>query len=82
MKVAQSSFGNDVLLFTIENDHGVSMEVTNFGARIVNLFVLTESGRNNIVLGFDSIEDYKRNILWSNNRKSRWKNKKWRIFNW
>lgn len=60
VKVAQSSFGNDVLLFTIENDHGVSMEVTNFGARIVNLFVLTESGRNNIVLGFDSIEDYKK----------------------
>ncbi|WP_249597678.1 aldose epimerase family protein [Peribacillus frigoritolerans] len=60
MKVAQTSFGNDVLLFTIENDHGVRMEVTNFGARIVNLFVLTESGRNNIVLGFDSIEDYKK----------------------
>lgn len=60
MKVSQSSFGNEVLLFTIENDHGVRMEVTNFGARIVNLFVLTESGRNNIVLGFDSIEDYKK----------------------
>lgn len=60
MKVSQSSFGNEVLLFTIENDHGVRIEVTNFGARIVNLFVLTESGRNNIVLGFDSIEEYKK----------------------
>ncbi|MFJ7364166.1 aldose epimerase family protein [Peribacillus frigoritolerans] len=60
MKVSQSSYRNEVLLFTIENDNGVRIDVTNFGARIVNLFVLTESGRKNIVLGFDSIEDYRK----------------------
>ncbi|MGE7120929.1 aldose epimerase family protein [Peribacillus sp. NPDC046944] len=60
MKVSHSSFGNNILLFTMENDYGVRMEVTNFGARIVNLFVPTESGLHNIVLGFDTIEDYQK----------------------
>ncbi|MBZ5752820.1 aldose epimerase family protein [Metabacillus rhizolycopersici] len=60
MKLTQSPFGDEVLLFTIENDNGVILEVSNYGARIVNLFVPTDSGRENIVLGFDSIEDYKK----------------------
>ncbi|MCM3538640.1 aldose epimerase family protein [Priestia endophytica] len=60
MKLTQSPFGDETLLFTIENDNGVIVEVTNFGARIVNLFVPTDSGYKNIVLGFDSIEDYKK----------------------
>lgn len=60
MKVSQSPFGNDALLFTIENDHGVSLEVSNFGARIVSLYVPTDSGWRNIVLGFDSLENYKK----------------------
>lgn len=60
MKLTQSPFGDEALLFTIENNHGVILEVTNFGARIVNLFVPTDSGRKNIVLGFDTIEDYKK----------------------
>ncbi|NPC93872.1 galactose mutarotase [Bacillus sp. WMMC1349] len=58
MNITQRPFGDDHLLFTIENDHGVILEVSNFGARIVNLFVPTASGRKNIVLGFDSIKDY------------------------
>jgi len=60
MKVTKSSFGEEAFLFTIENKNGLIVEATNFGARIVNLFVPTESGRKNIVLGFDSIEDYKK----------------------
>ncbi|HWO97390.1 MAG TPA: aldose epimerase family protein [Bacillus sp. (in: firmicutes)] len=60
MKLTKSLFGDEAFLFTIENDNGVILEVTNFGARIVNLFVPTESSRKNIVLGFDSIEDYKK----------------------
>ncbi|WP_338448382.1 aldose epimerase family protein [Niallia oryzisoli] len=60
MKLTKSPFSDEVFLFSIENDNGVRLEVTNFGARIVNLFVPTESGHKNIVLGFDSIEDYKK----------------------
>lgn len=59
MKVSQNPFGNDALLLTIENDNGVRLEVSNFGARIVSLYVPTDSGPKNIVLGFDSLEDYK-----------------------
>lgn len=60
MKVLQSTFGNDALLFTIENDYGVRLVVSNFGARIVRLDVPTDAGRRNIVLGFDSLEKYKK----------------------
>jgi aldose 1-epimerase len=60
MKVSQRPFGDEAFLFTMENDNGVMLEVTNFGARIINLFVPTDSGHKNIILGFDSIEDYKK----------------------
>lgn len=60
MKISQSSFGDEAVLFTIENDNGVKLEASNFGARIVNLFVPTDSGSKNIVLGFDSYKDYKK----------------------
>ncbi|SDJ19084.1 aldose epimerase family protein [Alteribacillus bidgolensis] len=60
MKVSQRPYSDEAILFTIENDNGVILEATNFGARIVNLFVPTDSGRKNIILGFDSIEDYKK----------------------
>ncbi|OAT80965.1 galactose mutarotase [Bacillus sp. MKU004] len=60
MKLSQRPFGDEAFLLTIENDNGVTLEVTNFGARIINLFVPTDSGRKNVILGFDSIEDYKK----------------------
>jgi aldose 1-epimerase len=60
MKLTQRPLENKAVLFTIENDNGMILEVSNFGARIVNLIVPTDSGRKNIVLGFDSIEDYKK----------------------
>jgi aldose 1-epimerase len=60
MKLTQRPFGDEAFLFTIENDYGVTLEVTNFGARIVNLFVPTDSGQKNIVLGFDCMEDYQK----------------------
>ena len=60
MKIAQRPFGDEAFLFSMKNDNGVTLEATNYGARIVNLFIPTDLDHKNIVLGFDSVEDYKR----------------------
>lgn len=59
MKIKTRSFGDTATLYSLENDNGYKLEVTDLGARIVNLFVPTESGSKNIVLGFDSEEEYR-----------------------
>lgn len=61
MKVTKKLFGADgATLFVIENDHGLILEVTNFGARIVRFLVPTKTGELvNIVLGFDDEESYR-----------------------
>ena len=58
MEVRQSDFGNGTNLFSMVNDNGVRLDVSDFGARIVNLVVPTDTGERNIVLGFESSEDY------------------------
>jgi len=48
-----------VSLFTIENENGVTSQITNFGGRIVNLFVPDKNGVfEDIVLGYDTIHQY------------------------
>ncbi|MFV0560956.1 MAG: aldose epimerase family protein [Enterococcus sp.] len=58
MDIKVTSFGDNAQLYSLENDHGYKLQITNFGARIVNLFVPTSTGERNIVLGFDSAEEY------------------------
>lgn len=58
MKITVKPFGKKASLYTLENDHGYRLEVTDFGARIVNFFVPTKTSERNIVLGFDSAEEY------------------------
>jgi aldose 1-epimerase len=51
--------GNGVDLCTLQAPGGLTAQVTNYGARIVNLFVPDRLGRmGNVVLGFDSIAGY------------------------
>ncbi len=46
-------------LFTLKNSKGVTTQITNFGARIVNLFTPDAQGNfADIVLGYDNIDDY------------------------
>ena len=42
MDITESSFGSSAKLYTLENDQGVRLSVTNFGARIVRLQVPTK----------------------------------------
>ena len=59
MKISVESFGNFAKLFILENNNGVQLSVSDFGARIVSLKVpVGEDELRELVLGFDSAEDY------------------------
>lgn len=51
--------GKAVGLFTLCNDAGIDVKITNFGARIISLVVPDREGRRcDVVQGFDHIADY------------------------
>lgn len=57
-----SVLGKKAILYTLENSKGMKAEVTNYGANLVNLFVPDKNGAvEDVVLGFDSVEDYMEN---------------------
>ena len=48
-----------VKLYTLMNDNGMEVCITNFGARIVSIMVPDKNDKlTDVVLGFDNIEDY------------------------
>ncbi len=54
--------GKEVFLFSLENKNGVKVEVTNFGANLVNVFVPGKDGKvEDVVLGFDDVTGYEVN---------------------
>lgn len=51
--------GDSTALFVLNNNNGVEVCVTNFGARIVSVLVPDRDGiMRDVVLGFDNIKDY------------------------
>ncbi len=51
--------GKPVALYTLTNDNGMEVCVTNFGGRIVSVMVPDKNGKmQDMVLGHDSIADY------------------------
>ncbi|MDR1653228.1 MAG: galactose mutarotase [Prevotellaceae bacterium] len=51
--------GKKVSLYTIRNKNGMSIDITNYGARIVSIIAPDRDGNfDNIVLGFDTLEEY------------------------
>lgn len=58
MKITEKSFGKLVKLYTLENDQGVQLSVTDFGARIVRLQVPVDGHYRDLVLGFNTVEEY------------------------
>lgn len=51
--------GEEVTLFTLSNSKGMSAEIINLGGIVVSLFVPDRNGNtNDIVLGYDQLEDY------------------------
>jgi len=56
----EQSFASDTLkLFTLSNSNGLKMTVTNYGGRIISLFVPDKNGKlGDVVLGYDSLKQY------------------------
>ena len=48
-----------VELITLKNKNGMTMQITNYGGRIVSLFVPNKQGQwNDVLLGYDNIDAY------------------------
>lgn len=63
MKVEQSNFGTiegqDIALYTITNNNGIEVKITNYGATITSLKIPNSEGEvANIACGFDTLEGY------------------------
>lgn len=51
--------GKPTRLFTLKNENGVTCDITNYGARIVRLWVPDKNGDfGDVVLGFDTLQEY------------------------
>ncbi len=51
--------GKEVKLFTLKNDSGMVVKITNYGARIVSMLFPDKNGKyDDITLGYATIEDY------------------------
>ena len=54
-----NSNGEDIYLFTLTNKHDTTVSITNYGAIITSFKIKMADGSfNDIVLGFDNVEDY------------------------
>ena len=64
MNMIKESFGKmkdgkEVILFSFQNNNGLTAKITNYGGIITYLSVPDKNGNfDNIVLGFDSLEEY------------------------
>ena len=55
----KSSKGEDIYLFSLTNNQGTTVSITNYGAIITSFKVKTKDDSfNDIVLGFDEVKDY------------------------
>lgn len=66
MEITEEPFGTlkdgrQAHLYTIANDHGAKLKVTDFGARVVALLVPDKDGQPlDVILGYDDIDSYER----------------------
>lgn len=57
-KFSETKHSNEISIFTITNKNGVEATFTNYGATLLSLFVPTKNGKIDVVLGFDSVDEY------------------------
>ncbi|TCD04150.1 galactose mutarotase [Pedobacter frigidisoli] len=61
LKYVTTIDGKNVKLFTLKNKEGASLSITNYGGRIVSLFVPDQNNKlTDVVLGYDSIGAYRK----------------------
>ena len=57
----KTSDGTEVFLFTLKNKKGMEARITNFGGIVVSLTAPDKNGKfDDVVLGFDNLEDYEK----------------------
>lgn len=57
-----TSDGENVNLFTLKNDRGLEVSITNYGATVTSILTADRRGkREDIVLGYSSLEEYIKN---------------------
>ncbi|PPZ91379.1 galactose-1-epimerase [Cloacibacterium normanense] len=49
---------NNVSLYKITNKNGIEINITNYGATLLSLYVPTKNGKIDVVLGFHSVDEY------------------------
>jgi len=50
--------GKPISLYTLFNKNGMSVDITNYGGKIISLFVPDKNGKfDDVVLGFDTLEE-------------------------
>ena len=60
-----STDGRDVSLYRLKNDDGFEVTITNYGGAVVSLFAPDRNGSfGDVVLGFDTLEEYVKNPLY------------------
>lgn len=58
-KFATELNGKPINLYTLQNEHGMAVQLTNYGARIVDLWVSDKDGGfKDVVMGFETGEAY------------------------
>jgi aldose 1-epimerase len=63
MKITKEKFGEadgkEVMLYTMYNDNGMSVKITNYGGIVTSLIVPDKDGKPaDVVLGFDDLQSY------------------------
>lgn len=63
MKITKEKFGEadgkEVMLYTMTNDNGMSVKITNYGGIVTSLIVPDKDGKpTDVVLGFDDLQSY------------------------
>ena len=68
--------GREVQLFTLANDNGITAKVISYGAALVSLETPDKSGRAaDIVLGFDTLDEYVRDVSYQGSTIGRYANR-------
>lgn len=49
---------SEISLYKLTNKNEIEVNITNYGATILSLFVPTKNGKTDVVLGFNSIDEY------------------------
>jgi aldose 1-epimerase len=49
---------NNISLYKITNKNGIEINLTNYGATLLSLYVPTKNGKIDVVLGFHSVDEY------------------------